>query len=665
MPPVVDEEKDPFLDVIAAGEESIEKLKNNNIKQRIAKSLLSLLLVITLVLIFAFTKDTEEIGQCPGNLVLLDCPCPKTCANVNTPQACSVEDCRPGCGCPSDLSFLIDASTCGMECPPTTEDNDNDIKSTVQRDFTDCPAGKLDQVITTSASPLLFQQKDTEIFHLRLSPADACEQTANISDVLLHFTLLARGMDCKVPPKEHVVAYRVSDNTKLIAPTGTIACLNLNTEEFDETIRGAWFFYIARLTGIPEVDTLVDYEIGMRKKGKGPAAILRKFVPPLRSGSKPSSSSSTDRPILVLGDTATIGAKIVTPSAAKIDTGYSLTLHVGDASYATNKGDCYEDKGNNSTNRCGFRCVGVHCHGADHVQSSEMLELYTWAKIVDANLGGKMIWASTMGNHDNDMPWFLTYRPPVIGAVPGVAQKYLAWKLQDESFLKPTIPNAEKQSLAMEYMRNPHFYSFDHGLMHVISISTEDNPVNAYETWNGLPISDERKLRFEEHYGKSSPQYQWLKNDLERASKRRLLVPWILIYTHRPMYHTAQHHAWCSKGGDWYACLFVETYEPLLKQYGVNFFLTGHSHHYQRSLPMYKEEVLKVGGTIHLIVGVGGYEVVGEKWVRNPDWMASRQGTTLGYARFWIKNETSIYWEHVSAENDTVLDSAWFGNTFL
>ena len=66
-----------------------------------------------------------------------------------------------------------------------------------------------------------------------------------------------------------------------------------------------------------------------------------------------------------------------------------------------------------------------------------------------------------------------------------------------------------------------------------------------------------------------------------------------------------------------------------------------------------------------LIVGVGGYEVVGEKWVRTPDWMASRQGTILGFARFWIKNATSIYWEHVSAETHQVLDSTWFENAFL
>jgi len=79
---------------------------------------------------------------------------------------------------------------------------------------------------------------------------------------------------------------------------------------------------------------------------------------------------------------------------------------------------------------------------------------------------------------------------------------------------------------------------------------------------------------------------------------------------------------------------------------------------------MYEEKVVK-DGTIYLIVGVGGYEVVGEKWTKTPDWIASRQGSTLGFARFWVKNATSIYWEHVAAETQEVLDSAWLENAFL
>lgn len=152
--------------------------------------------------------------------------------------------------------------------------------------------------------------------------------------------------------------------------------------------------------------------------------------------------------------------------------------------------------------------------------------------------------------------------------------------------------------------------------------------------------------------------------DLEKANKRRDIVPWIMIYTHRPMYHTAEHHAWCSKGGDWYACEFVKTYEPLLKKYGVNFFLTGHSHHYQRTTPMYDNQVV-TKGTIHLLVGVGGYELIGDRWNGWPKWLVSRQGNILGYAQFWVKNATSIYWEHLSAVDDSILDSAWFTNLFV
>lgn len=465
--------------------------------------LLSFVLIVSIALILALTKQDEEIREeeeneaqeqndkCPGNLIFQNCVCYKTCDGsvLTQKNICGVSNsatCDNGCGCPRDKPFLIDYKTCSKTCAK--------FNPLSQKDFSDCPAVNVEHL---STAVQLFTQKDSEIFHIRLSPTYTCGNELKQLDVLLHFTVLLKGQDCEKKPAKHYVKY---SKTKL-ASSEIVGCVNMNDNVFDELIRGAWFFHIARLVDIPE-NSVVQYTIGTQDKSTKPSS-LRTFVSPLLPG-----SSDVDRPILVLGDTATVGAKVVTPAAAKMagDGSYSLAIHVGDASYATNKGDCYDDRyGGDPKGRCGYMCTGVSCHGADKVQNEEMLELYNWAKVVDANLGGSIAWVSTMGNHDNDLPWFLTYRPPVLAAVPYVNEKYLAWKLKDfDRFVTSTKTNPEKQAMAMELMKSPHFFSFDHGLMHVISIGTEDNPINAYECWDGEPLSPELMARYELHYGKKS-----------------------------------------------------------------------------------------------------------------------------------------------------------------
>merc|ERR1719171_276776 len=99
-------------------------------------------------------------------------------------------------------------------------------------------------------------------------------------------------------------------------------------------------------------------------------------------------------------------------------------------------------------------------------------------------------------------------------------------------------------------MKMPYFYSFDFNRVHIVSIGTEDNPINAYETAGSAyqtadELPPELKKRFDLHYGEKSEQYRWLKADLEKANANRERLPWIVLFTHRPMYHTSTHHPNC------------------------------------------------------------------------------------------------------------------------
>lgn len=558
-------------------------------------------------------------GLCPAPLVLVDCPCSNTC-----PPTCQAGCKQPACGCPENTFLHLG------QCIPSCSV------------FKQC-----EEDATKQQRVVLTPWENSEIFHYRLGPPDfECSGEEEKVSVYLHFTVLKLGM-CSVNPPLHYVSYVAGDRDNMQAPklatAKLVSCLDVPTN----TTNTAWYFHVAHLRQLPS-DTNILYQVGIKSKKKT-SGQWREFTSPLLAG------ETSTRAVLVFGDTATVGAAVVAPVVAKQIKDFNLALHMGDTSYSTNRGLCYDEPfGLNPSGPCGFDCQApTECNGAgqsDDEQLVPMQRLYEWSKLLDSTVNGHVSLVSTPGNHDNDAPFTLTYRA----------------RWQDMSPKQILTTTRDKRLHIQQQCKQPAFFSHDHGLLHIVTIGTEDNPVNAYEKWDGNPLNRRMIQRFEEHFGINSVQYRWLEADLQRAAQRRSLVPWILVYMHRPMYHTAQHHVWCGKGGDWYGCKFLETYEPLFRKYGVNLALAGHSHHYARSVAMYNNEIDLKSGTVHILVGNAGTELIGDKWHNTPDWLAAREGNKLGYSRFWAHNATSLYWEHVLAEDgDTVMDSVWVENLFL
>ena len=67
------------------------------------------------------------------------------------------------------------------------------------------------------------------------------------------------------------------------------------------------------------------------------------------------------------------------------------------------------------------------------------------------------------------------------------------------------------------------YFSFDYGLVHFVSLCSEDY---AYQ------------------YAEGSPQWNWARADLEKAVANRHNVPWIVVSGHRPMYGTSNTGWW-------------------------------------------------------------------------------------------------------------------------
>ena len=140
------------------------------------------------------------------------------------------------------------------------------------------------------------------------------------------------------------------------------------------------------------------------------------------------------------------------------------------------------------------------------------------------------------------------------------------------------------------------WYSFNYGSVHVTVMSTE-HPFEA-----------------------GSPQYAWLKADLEEAALARDTATfdatnttasaprWLVFMGHRPFYVNS------GNGDDTtVAQALAQQLEQLWSTYGVDLTLSGHHHSYQRSEPIAYALVQKpcvdapdAAGTTHVVVGNAG-----------------------------------------------------------
>ena len=191
---------------------------------------------------------------------------------------------------------------------------------------------------------------------------------------------------------------------------------------------------------------------------------------------------------------------------------------------------------------------------------------------------------------------------------------------------------------------NSFWYSFDFEFIHFVSISSEHD------------------------YEPGSTQYSWLKNDLEEANKNREDVPWIVIFAHRPMYSS-------NGDGDGHGSEieFREAMEVLLYDFQVDLAIWGHDHHYERTYPVFEENVYsnntgtssdpyyKPGATIHIVAGMAGRSAYDGLEDPKPVWSAYRE-VSYGYTMFEA-TKTSINYKFIRNSDLSVADEFWITNS--
>ena len=180
------------------------------------------------------------------------------------------------------------------------------------------------------------------------------------------------------------------------------------------------------------------------------------------------------------------------------------------------------------------------------------------------------------------------------------------------------------------------WYSFNFEGVHIISLSTEHN------------------------YDVGSTQYSWLENDLEAAHDNREEVPWIVVFAHKPMYSSNNHGSETE---------FRDAMEELLYRYQVDLAIWGHDHGYERSYPVYQEEIYsnmagtedepyyQPGATIHIVAGMAGRSLY-EFEDPQPEWSYYREASDYGYTYFTVTSDGLLHYEYLRNDG-TIGDDFW------
>ncbi|OQR96001.1 iron/zinc purple acid phosphatase-like protein [Achlya hypogyna] len=175
---------------------------------------------------------------------------------------------------------------------------------------------------------------------------------------------------------------------------------------------------------------------------------------------------------------------------------------------------------------------------------------------------------TTVGNHEAEC-----YSPACVYSAAKQAQlsNYSAYNTRFR------MPSAESNG------SHNMWYSWNHGPVHFVSVSSETDFVGAPSNNKGTHVPN----------GNFGDQLAWLEADLQRAVAERAERPWILVGSHRPVYglkvfkptgHPAKKQE-----------AIMAAFEPLFLKYKVDMVVSGHQHAYERHLPVARNAPVLAG----------------------------------------------------------------------
>lgn len=222
------------------------------------------------------------------------------------------------------------------------------------------------------------------------------------------------------------------------------------------------------------------------------------------------------------------------------------------------------------------------------------------------------------------------------------------------------------------------WYSYDYGLAHFISLDSEtDFPYSpSYPFFRDLSGNETFPMENETYVTDAGPfgsingswkvneayeQYNWLKNDL--ASIDRTKTPWVIAMSHRPMYSSEVSS---------YQKNIRNAWQSVMLEYGVDAYLAGHIHWYERMYPLTANGSIDTASVIdnntyltnegtsitHLTNGMAGNVESHSTlaWNETLDITAHLDQTNYGFSKFAFLNATVATWTMIRGVDGSVGD---------
>ncbi|KAJ4966258.1 hypothetical protein NE237_018107 [Protea cynaroides] len=169
-------------------------------------------------------------------------------------------------------------------------------------------------------------------------------------------------------------------------------------------------------------------------------------------------------------------------------------------------------------------------------------------------------------------------------------------------------------------------------------------------------------------YGKYTPQYTWLEQELPKVDRTE--TPWLIVLVHSPWYNSYNYHY---MEGETMRVMF----ESWFIQYNVDVVFAGHVHAYERSKRISNNAYNITNGLctpvsnkfspVYITIGDGGnIEGLATNMTEpQPSYSAFRE-SSFGHGMFSIKNRTHAYfsWNRNQDGYAVEADSLWFHNRY-
>lgn len=170
----------------------------------------------------------------------------------------------------------------------------------------------------------------------------------------------------------------------------------------------------------------------------------------------------------------------------------------------------------------------------------------------------------------------------------------------------------------------------------------------------------------------------WLRDEFWKVNRNREQHPWLIVLGHKPLYSSAvdgdeeDTERDCSSEA---TCNIRSKLEDFFYEQGVDLYICGHRHNYERTWPTYRMKSFQQNyknpkAPIYITIGAMGHEYVTDSIVKQAVWSAFSTSDSQKelYGKLEVLNATHLMWDVYAASNNEKVDSVlivqWSHGTF-